>query len=146
MTDSVDPVRSVRRWTRVAPGLYSEAGWTEPTSLLRARAAARVCDRAVISHAVAAQLHGLPTLIEPALPCLTVPAGTALRCLENVHLHRAGLDKAEVSQLYGEPVTAVPRTVVDVAREHGIDAGVVVADAALRLGMATSSTRRDGQR
>ena len=59
------------------------------------------------------------------------PCRDALRCLENVHLHRAGLDKVEVRQVDGSRVTAVPRTVADVAREHGIDAGVVVADAQL---------------
>ena len=30
----------------------------------------------------------------------------------------------------------MPRTIVDVAREHGVDAGVVAADAALRRGLA----------
>ena len=137
--DAIGHAVKAGRWTRVAPGLYVEAGGTEPTSLLRAQAAARTCERAVISHAAAAELHGLPTLIEPDRPCLTVPAGTALRCLENVHLHRAGLDKVEVRQIGGARATAVPRRVADVAREHGIDAGVVVADAALRLGLARAA-------
>jgi very-short-patch-repair endonuclease len=37
----------------------------------------------------------------------------------------------------GLELTSVPRTVLDVAREHGVDAGLVVADAALAAGRAT---------
>ena len=128
-------------WIRVARGVYRRAagGTQRPADLitaanLRGLAAAKGCERAVLSHSSAAALHGLPTLGRRVRPCLTVPAATPLRTMADIHLHRAAITPDEVTSLSGSRLTSVSRTVVDVAREHGVDAGVASADAALRLG------------
>jgi hypothetical protein len=97
-------------------------------------AAATSLPRSAISHRSAAIVHDLPTLGLFGLPCLTVPAGTALRLAARAHLHRAALPLRDVVNIDGVRVTSVARTVVDVAREQGVDAGVVSLDAALRTG------------
>lgn len=80
--------------------------------------------------------HNLPTLSLPARPCLTVPAGTPTSSLAGCHLHRAALPTSDVVLHANTPVTSVARTVIDVARKHGLDCGVVAADAALHARMA----------
>jgi hypothetical protein len=139
------------RWLRLKPGVFVTASSPGPqTSAERARAAnlrlalatARRCPRAALSHSSAAILHGLPTVCSLTRPCLTVPAGTALRDLADVHLHRATLPTGEVLHIDDSRVTSVARTVLDLAREHGVDAGVAAADAALRRGSTTAELRR----
>jgi hypothetical protein len=99
-------------------------------NLRRAQAASLRCDRAVLSHASAAIAVGLPVLGKAVLqPCLTVGSGTALRRLASVHLHRATVD--EIAAVDGFPVTPTARTVLDLAREHGVLTGLAAADAAL---------------
>lgn len=109
----------------------------------RAIAAARVCNRATISHASAAILHGLPTVGAIRRPCLTVPAGTATSSLAVVHLHRATLAPADVIEMDGSQVTAVARTVVDVAREAGVAPGLAAADSAVRHGLTDHARLAD---
>ncbi|MGH8960896.1 MAG: hypothetical protein ACRDWT_06775 [Jatrophihabitantaceae bacterium] len=106
-------------------------------NLTRARATVRLCQRAVVSHASALIAHDLPTVCAVDRACVTVPAGTALRALADVHLHRASLSAADLVESGGARTTAVARTVLDVAREHGVDAGVCAADAALNRGLLT---------
>lgn len=107
-------------------------------ALLRlARATSRICARAAVSHCPAAIATGLALLERPDRPCLTVPAGTALRELAQAHLHRASLPAHHVTMLDGCLTTTVARTVLDIAREHGYLAGVVAADAALHNGLVT---------
>lgn len=99
-----------------------------------ARAATRKCGRAAVSHSPAAVTYGLPIIGRPR-PCVTVTAGTPLRRLTRVHLHRATLTASDVVAILGYPTTSPARTVLDIARERGVDAGVAAADAALRLGL-----------
>ncbi len=68
-------------------------------------------------------------------PCLTVGSGTALRRLATVHLHRATIE--EILMVNGFAVTPTARTVLDLAREHGVLAGLAAADAALHNGLIT---------
>jgi hypothetical protein len=107
----------------------------EAANLRSARASALVCPRAVISHASAAIALGLPIIGNIQRPCLTVPAGTALRRLAHAHLHRANLPDDDVMDLDGYRVMGQARTVMDVARERGVAAGVVAADHALHHGL-----------
>jgi hypothetical protein len=140
------------RWLRLKPGVFVVAsppgvGTTAPelaraAHLQLALATARLCPRAALSHASAAIRHGLPTSCATERPCLTVPAGTALRELAGVHLHRATLPMSDVIEVDGTRATAVARTVLDVAREHGLDAGVAAADAGLHRGLTTADELR----
>jgi hypothetical protein len=107
----------------------------EAAHLLAARAATLTCPRATISHAPAAIGYGVPVLGRLDRPCLTVPAGTALRTLAAVHLHRATLLAEDILDVAGYATTRVGRTVLDIARERGVPAGVVAADHALREGV-----------
>jgi hypothetical protein len=58
-----------------------------------------------------------------------------LRELAAVHLHRAMLGPGHVVEVDGFRVTSVARTVVDLARERGVESGIVAADAALHQGL-----------
>jgi hypothetical protein len=109
----------------------------EATNLNRARAAVLQCRRAAISHQSAAIAHGMPSVGELNRSCLTVPSGTALRKLAHVHLHRARMTEPDVVTVDGYRVMAPARTIMDVARERGVDAGVVAADFALHTELVT---------
>lgn len=145
--DAIAHAVTIGRWRRLSPGVYAPAAaaanvLSSPAAargaeLLLARSAQRTCPRAVISHGSAALMWDLPTLGNGSRPCVTVAAGTALRGLAAVHLHRAGLPAAEVVTVGGARITSAARTVCDVARECGSDAGVVAADAALRARLVT---------
>jgi hypothetical protein len=99
--------------------------------------AVRSSPGSILSHDAAAIARGLPTLGRPR-PCATVPAGAARRNLASAHLHRATLPDADRTRYAGYPTTSVARTVLDIAREHGVDAGVVTADAALHGGQLSA--------
>ncbi|GAB2590102.1 hypothetical protein [Microlunatus antarcticus] len=91
-----------------------------------------LADGAVVSHASAAVLHGLP-LLDPPPPRVQVTRGDA-RAGKNrggVHLHAAGLGEGDVVLLDGIATTALARTVVDLARSSRPESAVVTGDAAL---------------
>jgi hypothetical protein len=115
----------------------------EATNLRIARASALTCPRAAISHLSAAIALELPTIGDLGRPCLTVPAGTALRSLADIHLHRAGVVEVDATQLDGYAVMRPARTIMDVAREHGVPAAVVAADCALHRGLVDESELAD---
>jgi hypothetical protein len=100
-------------------------------NLVIAQAATLGCPRAAISHFSAALAWGMPVFGDLDRACVTVQSATALRSLAKVHLHRATLEPADLSNLAGWPVLHPSRTVMDVAREHGVQAGIVAADFAL---------------
>ncbi|MCU1659510.1 MAG: Uncharacterized protein JWO57_4166, partial [Pseudonocardiales bacterium] len=133
------------RWRRLRSGIYVlaaapglDAHASRARNVSAAYASARTCPRAVISHGSAAIVHGLPTVCRLDRPCLTVAAGTALRHLAAAHLHRATLATHDVTEIRGVATTSAARTVLDLAREHGLDAGVAAADAALHQGLVTA--------
>jgi hypothetical protein len=144
-TDAVRHAVDSERILRRRPGLYAapEAA-ADPgaartaANLMSARAAAEGCDRAVISHASAALGHELPTVCRLDRACLTVQSGTALRRLARVHLHRATLWADDIVIQVDFPITSPARTVLDLAREHGVDAGVAALDQALRRQLVSS--------
>ena len=95
-----------------------------------------VTPAAVASHATAAVLAGLPVWLLPERPCLTVPprhTGDA----DGVHLHRATLNPNDLRPAGALMRTSTARTVCDLAREHGAEDAVIVADAALRRQLIT---------
>ncbi len=120
------------------PGL-AERRLRELGNLRAAQASTLTCSRAVISHSSAAVARGIPTYGDIGRPCLTVPAGTALRTLAGVHLHRASLSADDWAEVEGFRITLPARTVMDIAREHGVTAGVVAADYALHEGLTDRS-------
>jgi hypothetical protein len=95
---------------------------------------------AAASHTSAAVLHGLPAWYLPSTPCITVPP-RFVGDVEAAHLHRATMSADHV---VNDAVarTSVPRTVVDVGREHGVLSALVTADAALHIGLVTPSELR----
>lgn len=132
-------------YDRLQLGVYAKAQSPDPllyrtlrsTNLRAAQGAAAACDRAAISHASATIASGLPVIGRAVnQPCVTVQSGTALRTLAKAHLHRATLE--ETIMINGVAATPVARTVCDLAREHGVAAGLAAADAALHLGLTSS--------
>ncbi len=102
--------------------------------LIRAAAAlAATRPTAVVSHESAAKLHELDQICEPS-NCVTLtgrPDG-GRRGKDGVRMFSTALPAKYVTAIYGVPVTTVARTVIDVARTSSFQAGVVVADSALR--------------
>ncbi len=102
--------------------------------LIRAAAAlAATRPTAVVSHESAAKLHELDQIGEPS-NCVTLtgrPDG-GRRGKDGVRMFSTALPAKYVTAIYGVPVTTVARTVIDVARTSSFQAGVVVADSALR--------------
>ena len=126
--------------TRIRRGVY-QRGPFEAGDGARHRQLVRATwlelgDGATVSHASAAVLHGLPLLGKaPARVCVTRPEGGHGRADSVLHLRLCPIDAAETVLIGDVLVTSLARTVVDVARESSLDQGVVVADAALRLGL-----------
>jgi hypothetical protein len=90
---------------------------------------------AVGSRHSAAILRGLNLMQRPpeSLVTVTVPPGTrsgSYRQADVIH-HAAELPKAQITRLFGLPVTTAARTVSDIARTVPFMEGVVVADSAL---------------
>ncbi len=89
---------------------------------------------AVASHASAAVLAQLPIWRMPGQPCLTVPPQFT-GDTSGVHLHRAGRPHHHLRPAGQLVRTSIARTVVDLAREHGVENAVVTGDAALHGAM-----------
>lgn len=139
--------RSIRSkdWQLVCRGVYAhrevrEAARTDPRLQHRLDCAARILlshRDLVVSHFSAALLHRLRLLDAydgAAQLTLARPVGT--RPAHVSGLLAAGLPLAHRETLDGVPVTTKPRTVADLARTLGRPAAVVMADAALRAGVA----------
>jgi hypothetical protein len=102
-------------------------------------------EEATISHRSAAIVADLAVLTIPRRPCLTVaPARHGTR--GDVHLHRAIINDRDRAQSRSLHRTGVARTVVDVARECGLDEAVVIADDALHKGMVSPAELIDAVR
>lgn len=100
-------------------------------AVIQAIAAARSSKGAVVSHRSAALLHGLPLLRHDSFePELTVAPSNGTRVLD-AHVHRATLRRRDVVLRMDTEVTSVPRTLIDLGRQHGTEAMVVSSDAAL---------------
>jgi hypothetical protein len=129
----------------VRPGAYIRVGpgGEDPDSGSPARhraalfaAARRLAPDAVISHASAAMLHGLPLWSPPGhQPTdriqITRDRRSGARRSPYVDVHSAALPEEEVVCVEGFMVTSVARTVADLARSLPFEQALVPADAAL---------------
>jgi hypothetical protein len=89
-----------------------------------------------MSHDAAALELGLPILqASPELVHVTRPHVTGSRTEFGVKHHGAVFHPDQVVQIGGIDVLGPARTAVDIAREHGIVAGTVACDSAMRLGV-----------
>jgi len=102
---------------------------------------ARRAEGQVASHRSAAVMHGLDTLTASSAKLVTVTqplTGQGSRARRrDVRVYTAELPEGHVTTRFGVACTSVARTVVDLARCGTLDAGVVVADSALRLRRTT---------
>lgn len=142
--DALLRARRAGRLVRPRQGLYVDAGWWEgapPVERHRetARALAPLYGGPfAFSHVTAAILHGLPVWdIDLSLTHLTHLAPSSGRRMADVAHHRADPGRVPVAVVDGLPVTSAARTIIDIVRTAGVERAMVVADAALRAGLAT---------
>ena len=134
---------------RVRRGAYALPSKLEPVDtwdaedrhrLLIAATAPQLTSGAVISHASAAVLHGLPTWPE-ALNRVHVSRsrnyGGKKRTV--VAVHCAPFLPTEVIEIDGIPTTTLARTVVDLARSRPFEEAVAAGDRALTLRLAPAT-------
>jgi hypothetical protein len=101
---------------------------------IRATAAALLHPGCVISHRSAAAVHGLPLFHQPRRPELTVPDDARECTRSGIAVRAAALAPRDAAYWFGAAITSVARTVTDLARNDGIAAALVAADAALAEG------------
>jgi hypothetical protein len=89
-----------------------------------------------VSHENAAAMYGLPVLALPARPRLTVAQANG-GGERDALVHAAGIWPEEATTWFGIALLTPARTVVDIARNAGIRAGLVATDAALSDGLIT---------
>ncbi len=115
------------RIRRIAKGVYALPPLPDPLAAARAQGG-------VVSHESAALLHGLSVLELPDKPQVTVPRGQHRRLSPiPCRLHWADHVPSDGR------VTSKLRTVLDCARMLPFEAGLTVADSALRLGAVDHS-------
>jgi hypothetical protein len=129
----------------VRRGAYARRGTmpADPVSrhALQARAAVReLTAGAVVSHASAAVLHGLPLWNIPLTRVqVTRNRRSGARRTATLDVRAAALDADETVLVGPTTVTSAARTVADLARTVPFEQAVVVADAALHRGLVTRS-------
>lgn len=104
---------------------------------LRTRAALLAMRRAwVVSHDSAGHEHELDLLLPPDPHVhITRPGFTQAWTENGVKHHLAGFRDEQVVRVNGLRVLDLPRTAVDIAREHGSPYGEVACDSAMRRGV-----------
>jgi hypothetical protein len=129
-------------WVKVRYGVYTtRERWLNLTSedrlRLRDRASLLVCaDDAALSHTSAARALGLPVYdvhedLSHVVRGIQTQSG---RTQAGIKHHEPTLESGDVTEVDGMRVTALERTVADLAREFGYLTGLVAGDAALRMG------------
>lgn len=99
------------------------------------------------SHDSAALLHGLPLPdARTSLVHVTRLDVDGDRCKGGVKHHCASTDVSEHTEIDGLPALSRARTALDLAREHGLVAGVAACDAALALDTPRSELEAAAQR
>lgn len=99
---------------------------------------------ALISHHTAAELHGLPLVRTRAEGVhLTVDRAAGGRRTSHVQIHTSPISSLPATEVDGIPVTSIDRTIIDLARTAGFDAGVCAADHALRERLVTRDSLLD---
>jgi very-short-patch-repair endonuclease len=118
-------------WRRLLPGIYVRAG-SEPDYRTWCRAAALWGGTmAVIGGVSAASFWGVVDTPSDGQISLVMPPGTRRRAPARVRPVRASLDRADIVDLAGVPVTSAVRTAFDLARTLDHVAAVVVIDTML---------------
>jgi len=125
---------------RVRRGVFRRAGDLPSATAHRLLIDATLGDLgagAVISHASAGILHGLPVPVS-ALGRVSVSHARRGRghVTRGVRDRGCPVPESDVIEIEGMPVTSLARTVVDLGRDLSFDWGVAVADYALRAGLA----------
>ena len=135
------------RWVVVRRGVYVERDLWEALApydgemRLRDMAAhLTMTTMHVMSHDSAARALELPTL-RPREPLVHVtrPVLNGSRTEHGVKHHLSRLEPGDIQSVDDLPVTGLARTVLDLGREHGLEHGVVAADAALRRGLTIAA-------
>lgn len=151
-----DAIRSqVRRrhWVVLRRGVYVErevfdatAGDVRARHLLHTWAALLRLDGPVVaSHDSGALNLGL-RLLEWPTDVHSTRAAAVLRSpdrYDGLYVHRATLPPHHLHEIEGMPSVAAARAVADIARLHGVRAGVVTADSALQLERCTPDDLRE---
>lgn len=141
----IDTFLRLKQWSAPYHGSYVvteqlEALSSDPAARHLMQAAARVLTSKlglVASHRTGALVHQLPLLGSPPVrPQLTRAPRFAGDTSATKGLYVASLPEDARAVRAGIPVTALARTVCDVARRSPFRAGVVPADAALRAGLS----------
>jgi hypothetical protein len=131
---------------RIGRGVYVRAAMAKAFAaapdgehVLRAAAAVVQAGRgAVLSHQSAAVLHGIDLIEGPGIDVtLTGRPGGGRKGTAGVHLYTTPLAPEEVTHKCGVPVTTAARTVIDLARTLTFTDGVVAADSAIRMRLAS---------
>ncbi|HEX3260446.1 MAG TPA: hypothetical protein VHS35_18130 [Pseudonocardia sp.] len=127
----------LRKGCYVPPSALPEK--PEDRYALRVRATVpELAPDAVISHASAAALFGLPLWgVGLARVHVTRARRNGGSVHRHLHVHSAQLDTADLDVYDGFLVTSIPRTVADLARSLPFEHAVVLADAVLNRGLAT---------
>jgi hypothetical protein len=125
-------------WVRCASSVLRVAG--APSSFLGAAwvAVQAAGNGAMLSHRVAGQLHKLDGVPPPLLLDLYVPHARRPRAVPRTRLHR--VDVGPPVHVMGLPVTPLPLTVIDLAREVPADLGVRIVGDAVRTGRVSLPT------
>jgi hypothetical protein len=128
-------------WMVVRRGVYLErSAWDamSPEEQWRARDRAAHLATGVVhelSHDSAARLHGLPLVaVRHDLSHVSRPDVQGSRTEHGVKHHKSAVPSQGRLVVEGVPATGLARTALDVAREHGLPAGVAACDAAMRAG------------
>ena len=130
-------------WVNVRRGVYALREFWDGLDEWRgqpmyaARAASAAMSRAhVMSHDSAALEHGLEVLMpKNSLVHVTRPGVLGSRVEHGVKHHKAPYRPDQVVTVEGRPVLDKARTVADISRDRGLEAGLVSADSALRAGV-----------
>ena len=127
--------RADRLWRGVfaAPVTSDAAGRGRRRTQL-AVAAALTNAGVLVSHGTGASLYGWPWWAPAPQACVTHDVEVGMTRAPGVHVHRARLGPFDRWQAGTVPVTSPARTVADVAREYGPEAGLCVADSAAHAG------------
>lgn len=137
-TNLVRRLLRTREWTRVRRGIYGETQLLESLApsadhLVRAHAVVlAMANRAVVSHTSAVLFHGLPDWgLDLSLVHVTRAGMGGGRIEAGVHHHRCIPCPEDVVVRDGVHISTAARAVVETATISPVEAGVVMADAAL---------------
>ncbi|MDQ3717388.1 MAG: hypothetical protein M3381_15460 [Actinomycetota bacterium] len=131
-------LQPLQRGAYVPPDVLAELDQAGRHRLKIQAAVAALRRPAVISHTSAAILHGIPLWgagLGPVQITRNPPSSSDRGARLRVHVAR--LEKNEICQVDGTPVTNVTRTLLDLGRTLSFESAVVATDFALHGGIAT---------